>query len=399
MRKITKLFVTKAQSVDDTNKTVRFMISDNKVDRMNEIVDQGTWDFKNYLANPILLWNHSDEPQPEDVLGTTVALETDEKEGATYATVKLDEDINTKAGLVWQQLLRGTLRCVSVGFINKSEGRDGTTPVLKDNELLEISIVPIPANPRAIALAYKEGSINRKDARWLMDSMTKELGYLEKEMQHETNDKEKVMDEKLTNQLGTMMEAITTVAKHQNTTDERIEKLLTALSQKGAVSDVLNADHSWAMDDAKCDLIEPVAAMYYAFCEAFFYSATPLDSFSDLLKEFVGLVGMVVDGSYTADGTGTVAKAAAGIDGERVKSLIQAALDIEPADTPPATDEAGEEVVPAKTDEEEPEVPPAKGGDKDQPGAEEPDEDLDLEGELTPEAQERVDAELEEADA
>ena len=55
MRKITKLFTTKAQSINDETKTIRFKISDNQTDRMGEIVDQESWDFKNYMNNPVVL--------------------------------------------------------------------------------------------------------------------------------------------------------------------------------------------------------------------------------------------------------------------------------------------------------------------------------------------------------
>lgn len=43
MRRITKLFQTKVTSVNEETKTVRFKISDNKPDRMGEIVDQASW--------------------------------------------------------------------------------------------------------------------------------------------------------------------------------------------------------------------------------------------------------------------------------------------------------------------------------------------------------------------
>jgi hypothetical protein len=43
-------------------------------------------------------------------------------------------------------------------------------PVLKDNELLEISVVPIPANPGAMALALKsDGIIDRIAGRPTID--------------------------------------------------------------------------------------------------------------------------------------------------------------------------------------------------------------------------------------
>ena len=69
--------------------------------------------------------------------------------------------------------MKGTLHCVSAGFIPHTIEWLDDTPVLKDCELLEISLVPIPANPRAIALEYKSGAFSKRDADWLLDSMRK----------------------------------------------------------------------------------------------------------------------------------------------------------------------------------------------------------------------------------
>ena len=64
MKRLTKLFNTKASSVDEEAKTIRFKISDDKPDQMGEIVDQETWDLNNYMENPVLLWGHNpDEPE------------------------------------------------------------------------------------------------------------------------------------------------------------------------------------------------------------------------------------------------------------------------------------------------------------------------------------------------
>src|SRR4051812_39506127 len=98
MKRYTKLFVTKASSIDEENKTVRFIISDNKPDRYNEIVDQATWNFKDFKKNPVVFWKHRSD-NPEDVLGTVIEIEVSEDGSKTYATLKFDTDINPKADL------------------------------------------------------------------------------------------------------------------------------------------------------------------------------------------------------------------------------------------------------------------------------------------------------------
>lgn len=176
-----KLFNTKASSIDEKAKSVTFVISTNQEDRYGEIVDQTSWNFKSFLKNPLVLWGH-DPDQPENVLGTASSLQVAGDGSQTTAVLTFDSDINPKADLVFNQIRKGTLRTVSVGFINHTFNTEEDTPVLKDNELLEISVVPIPANSGAVALELKTGEINRKDAKWLVDGMSKEIELMQKQL-------------------------------------------------------------------------------------------------------------------------------------------------------------------------------------------------------------------------
>ena len=190
MKKITKLFTSKAVEVNEKDRTAKFIISDDLPDRMEEIVEQ-SWQTENYENNPIVLWGH-DPSQPENVLGQSLGLETEKgKDGVTRtsSTVKFsDEGINPKADMVFKQIIAGILRTVSVGFIPHSfKTNDENVDVLADNELLEFSVVPIPANPRAVALAYKEGAISRKDAKFMIESMKKESELLQEELDNDNN--------------------------------------------------------------------------------------------------------------------------------------------------------------------------------------------------------------------
>ncbi len=226
-QKIYKFFNTKALSIDDANKTIKFRISDNKPDRMGEIVDQASWDLKSYEQNPIVLWGH-DPSQPENVLGQGASIETSMDGAETWATLALDDDINPKAALVWKQLLKGTLRCVSIGFIPHTEELQNDVPVLKDNELLEISVVAIPANPRAVALAYKGGDIAEKDARWLVDSMRKEIDFVEaqtKVIKQETKSMTEEQAAALIDGMAKLTEKVDAQAEENKTLREEIAAL------------------------------------------------------------------------------------------------------------------------------------------------------------------------------
>ena len=193
MRKITKLFTSKSVSVNEKERTAQFIISDDQPDRMDEIVEQ-SWDTENYKNNPIVLWGHNPS-EPENVLGTSLGLETEKGEddvSRTKSTVKFSEEgLNPKADMVFNQIKAGILRTVSVGFIPKTfKTNEDKKDILADNELLEFSIVPIPANPRAVMLAYKDGTISRKDARFMIDSMNKEAQLLQEELDSDKNKEE-----------------------------------------------------------------------------------------------------------------------------------------------------------------------------------------------------------------
>lgn len=349
MRKIVKLFKTKATSVDEANKTVEFQISDNQPDRMGEIVDQKSWNFKDYMANPILLWGHNPD-EPENVLGTASSLEIAEDGSSTKARVKFDTDINPKAALVFNQVKRGTLRCVSVGFMNHDTDDNDGTPVLKNNDLLEISVVPIPANPRAIALDYKAGAITKKDAKWLMDSMAKEAEYIEEQLKNEDNPEEGEMNEHLTKSVNALMQAVTTLAAGQQKTNENIDRLVAmqekALETKGTVTDELAEDQAmedkWEKAQAACDI-------WWAFMDVYYDDDTPVEDFDKLLGETIELLGKVQNGEYTApEGDGDeeeagLRKALRNTDHAKLKAMVLAAVNKAAV----ATDEEEERATPS----------------------------------------------------
>jgi HK97 family phage prohead protease len=154
---------------------------------MNEVVEQ-SWDLDNYKANPVVLWGH-DPSNPDNVLGKAIEIVT-EKEGdrkITTAKVQFAEEGTSRGvDVVWSLIKQGILKTVSVGFIphtfKDGDADSGIQQILADNELLEFSIVPIPANPNAVALAFGDESIGEKDAKWLVKQYKAEQTFLEKAM-------------------------------------------------------------------------------------------------------------------------------------------------------------------------------------------------------------------------
>lgn len=186
MLKKTKLFTHAVKSIDEEKRQATFVISTDEKDRMGEVVEQ-SWQLDNYKKNPIVLFGH-DPSKPGYVVGRALEIASDKDGGKniTLGTVQFaEEGTSADADTVWKLVKQGILRTVSVGFIPhtfKTLDDDNETDVLADNELLEFSIVPIPANPSAVALAMNDGSIEEKDAKFMLKTYKAEAEYIEKSL-------------------------------------------------------------------------------------------------------------------------------------------------------------------------------------------------------------------------
>ena len=135
-----------------------FVASTEALDADGDIVEQ-KWDLGRYMKNPVVLFGHSSKDLP---IGHATNVSV--KDGQLQATIVFaSEKANPMAERVWQSVQERTLRAVSVGFkpreVRKETRNDKDVYVLSDNELYEISVVPIPSNPEALtrmkALAHK----------------------------------------------------------------------------------------------------------------------------------------------------------------------------------------------------------------------------------------------------
>lgn len=132
---------------------LEFVLSDATVDRYGDVVEPKGWDLAWFKQNPIALFGHS----ASFPIGTwsNVRVEGDRliaklNLAARGTSARIDELI----ALVEQ----GVLRAVSVGFIpRKSSPMDPEKPYngtrFLQQELLETSLVSVPANPAALSVA------------------------------------------------------------------------------------------------------------------------------------------------------------------------------------------------------------------------------------------------------
>ena len=151
-RKITKAFVKKVSEKEGLLTAV--VGSTAAVDRYGEIVDQASWDLKNYKKNPVILWAHNlsfGEDRPPIGRAVNVGI----KAGKLVFDIQFDM-ADPFAADIFRKYKEKFLNAFSVGFMPHRVERvdDDSQPnlraILKDNELLELSAVPVPANPEAL---------------------------------------------------------------------------------------------------------------------------------------------------------------------------------------------------------------------------------------------------------
>lgn len=191
--KATKKFVS-AEIVEKAkgDGTFTAVASTETVDRHGESIDVSGWNLKNFKKNPVLLWAH-DHTIPAIGKATRIWIS--------------DGKLMFKG--IWQgatEMGRAAQALVDGGFVNSfSVGfmpfeMDGNT--YTKQELLEISLVNVPANPEAMMLAYK----SLKKAGIQQQTM-KELG-----MPVEVLDKLETLDKDVAN----LTEKVESLVKAQN---------------------------------------------------------------------------------------------------------------------------------------------------------------------------------------
>lgn len=166
------------ESLDGGDKRqIRFRITTGTPDRMRDTIDPKGWDLKHYKKNPIVLFAHDYSQLP---VARAVKIEADDKGLSSVAQFATKEQY-AFADTVYQLILGGFLKATSVGFKPQkhvyNEARGGVD--FLEQELLEYSIVPIPANPEALLEADAKGiSIHplREWAERLLDSIDDEPG-------------------------------------------------------------------------------------------------------------------------------------------------------------------------------------------------------------------------------
>lgn len=134
----------------DTEGAVSFIMSDDSVDRMGDVIKQDGWSLDSFKKNPVLLWAHDYTLPPVGKVGACVV------EGGKLkakSVVFIDREVSEFAWSIGQMYRKGFLNAVSVGFAPQEFAPCETGFEFKRQELLELSAVPVPANANALVEA------------------------------------------------------------------------------------------------------------------------------------------------------------------------------------------------------------------------------------------------------
>lgn len=138
--------LTKAASKEDSG-NFKVVVSTANTDRQGDSVNQAGWDLSYFKMNPVVLWAHDYGTLP---IGICTSIEV--VEGKLVAEGKFaPAEANPFAQQVRKLYELGMVNTTSVGFIPKKFD-DNNSAIIMEQELLEFSFVPVPANPHALRL-------------------------------------------------------------------------------------------------------------------------------------------------------------------------------------------------------------------------------------------------------
>lgn len=151
----------------DDSRTVRFCFSDGSVDRCGDTISPDGWDTAAFRQNPVALWAH-DSYSPPIGRASNIKVEGGRLMGDI---VFASAEQYPLAETIFQLTKAGFLSAVSVGFLPTEWewSTDKARPYgidFKKQELLEISVCPVPANAHALAEARAAGIDTGPVVRW-----------------------------------------------------------------------------------------------------------------------------------------------------------------------------------------------------------------------------------------
>ena len=156
---VRKQIIAPAEQLSGDMRALRFTISTGSIDREQDRIAITGWDLRNFKRNPVVLWGHDASRLP---IGRALDLRIED--AALKATVEFIPDDTPEGGQFAEAVYRlarsGFIAATSVGFRpikweytrDPERGADDWFPGIdfEQQELVELSVVTVPANPEAL---------------------------------------------------------------------------------------------------------------------------------------------------------------------------------------------------------------------------------------------------------
>jgi len=152
---------------DEATRKMRFVFSDATVDHAGDSIDPKGWDLSIFNRNPVALFAHNSWDPPIG-RASDVYVQGEQLVGdIEFATA----DVYEFADTIYRLVKGKFLKAVSVGFMPKdwawSSDKDRPYGIdFKKQQLLEISVCPVPCNPNALGEARSMGIDTRSLSDW-----------------------------------------------------------------------------------------------------------------------------------------------------------------------------------------------------------------------------------------
>lgn len=157
------------KAIDREARTIDFVISTEDPDRMDDVIKVNGWELDSYKKNPVVLFAH-DNSEPPVAKANDITIRPRKKQLTARAEF-VPQDVSPFAESLFQLYDKGFMRATSVGFrpIEFQFSDEDNRPMGIDftrTELLEFSLVPVPANPEALISAKKDGIDMKPMVTW-----------------------------------------------------------------------------------------------------------------------------------------------------------------------------------------------------------------------------------------
>lgn len=159
------------RGTDGDAKVIDFVITDGSEDRYGDTIDPAGWEMDNFVKNPVLLWAHDYRTAP---VGKLLEPRIVGKKVKAKVGEWVPREISEFAWMVEQMVRQGFLNAVSVGFRPlewEYVSPESYSIAYTSQELLEVSVVPVPANPNALVAAKSAGLWGASMDEWLTKTL------------------------------------------------------------------------------------------------------------------------------------------------------------------------------------------------------------------------------------